>query len=322
MIGIESNITFLAVKPGVRRPHATRVGSVVLFLLLCIIPCQAAAQDSFRFISWADTKGSTSVLASLSNQAIALNPDFTIYPGDLCNSGFSQSCMDAWKNALNGGSNNGMFDKTFSVRGNHDHSDTAGWQAHFNFRVTAAAVGATHYAELTGSLTYSFDFGNSHFIAVDVPGDVTAMTAAQISWIDSDLTTAESRGLTHAFLFWHGPIYALAEHCCPAAPAALITALNRHSIVSATFHGHEHVNAYTHMDTLRIPAVTHEFEEFVTGSAGAGPATAQSGRYDYWMNSHGFVTVDVSGNTFTVNFYKRGATASQKTLTFTNGSPQ
>jgi len=319
---IESIITYLTVKPGARRSHLPLVGSVVLFLLLCMIPCQAAAQASFRFISWADTKDNTSVLTSLSNQAMSLSPAFTIYSGDLCNSGFTQSCMDVWKNALNGGANNGMFDKTFSVRGNHDGSNTAGWQAYYNFSATAAAVGAIHYAELAESLTYSFDFGNAHLIAVDVPGDVTAMTASQISWIDSDLTAAESRGLTHAFLFWHGPIYALAEHCCPTAPATLITALNKHSIVSATFHGHEHVYAYTHIDSSRIPAVTHEFEEFVTGDAGAGPDTAQSGRYDYWMNSHGFATVDVSGNTFTVNFYKQGTTNPQKTFTFTKASPQ
>jgi hypothetical protein len=319
---IESYITYLTEKPGARRPHATLVGSVLLFFLLCIIPRQAAAQASFRFISWADTKDSTSVLTSLSNQAVSLNPDFAIYPGDLCNSGFTQSCMEIWKNALNGGLNNGMFAKTFSVRGNHDGGDTAGWQAYYNFGATAAAVGATHYAELAESLTYSFDFGNAHFIAVDVPGDVTAMTEDQISWIDSDLAAAESRNLTHAFLFWHGPIYALAEHCCPTAPAALITALNKHPIVSATFHGHEHVYAYTHIDSSRIPGVTHEFEEFVTGDAGAGPATAQSGRYDYWMNAHGFATVDVSGNTLTVNFYKQGTTNPQKTFTFTKGSPQ
>jgi len=276
--------------------------------------------QTLRFVSWGDTKSGTSTLSAESNQAKALNPKFTIYAGDLVSS-WSIPAIEAWVVAVNGGNNNGMRDITFPVRGNHDSgASQADWSNYFNQAQTAARVGATNYSELTKDLTYSFDWGNSHFVGIDVIGDVTRMSSAQIAWLDNDLTAAESRGLTHAFLYWHGPIYALAEHCCPAAPSALISVLNKHPIVSATFHGHEHVTAYTHINSSRIPAVTHEFEEFVTGDAGAGPDTCQSGRFDYCMTNetraHGFVTVDVSGAAFTVNFYKLGTTSPQKTMTF------
>lgn len=317
-------LRFLHIKPS--SITIELIATTVLFYISSLMPYQAVAQtSSFRFVSWADTKTALSVLASLSNQAKLLNPDFTIYEGDLCDSGFTVSCMDAWKSAINGDSNNGMFDKTFPVRGNHDSSNTAGWQAYFDLRSTAARVGASNYTELDEDSTYSFDYGNSHFIGVDVLGDAIGLSSAQISWIDSNLTAAEQRGLTHAFIYFHGPIYCMAQHCscttrtCTTASiiASLIDVFNQHPIVSATFHGHEHTYAFIHIDNSRILEVTHPFEEFVTGDAGAGPSGCSNiFRFDYCMDSHGFVTIDVSANTFTVNFYAQGNTTSDKTFHF------
>lgn len=299
---------------------------IVLFCVCFVAPYQASCQtSSFRFVSWADTKTALSVLASLSNQANSLNPNFTVYVGDLCDNGFTVSCMDAWKKAMNGNSDNGMFDKTFPVRGNHDSINGAGWTAYFNLGSTAARVGATNYTELNKNLTYSFDYANSHFVGVDVLGDATRLSLAQIGWIDNDLTKAEQKGLTHAFIYFHGPIYCVAEHCscatrtCTTASIidSLIEVFNRHPIVSATFHGHEHTYAYVHIDRSRISEVIHSFEEFVTGDAGAGPAgCSKTYRFDYCMDSHGFTTIDVSGDTFTVKFYAEGHATPNQTLNF------
>jgi len=169
----------------------------------------------FRFLAWADTKDGLAVLASLSGQAQAFNPDLTIYPGDLVPGGFSTSTANTWKTALNGNGANAMFDITFATRGNHDTGADSTWQSYFNLSARAAHVGATNYASMTDSLTYSFDYGNAHFIGIDVLGDVTLMTTPELTWVDNDLSQAEVRGLTHAFLFWHGPIYPVGGHCCP-----------------------------------------------------------------------------------------------------------
>ena len=281
----------------------------------------SAQSSSFRFLAWADTKSGTAALTNESKQAIALNPVFSIYPGDVCNSGPDASCFATWKTALNGGGTNTMFDKTFATRGNHDSSGGSFWQSAFEFSATTSIIGAINYTALTQDMTYSFDYENSHFVGIDVLGDVTLMPAAAIAWLDNDLTAAENRGLTHAFLFWHGPIYSLAEHCCATAPSSLVNVLNKHSIISATFHGHEHVVAYTHMDSSRITGLTHAFEEFVSGDAGAGPDTARPDRYDWWIgNTHGFVMVDVSGQTFTVSAYALGNTNPVKVWNFTNST--
>ena len=288
----------------------------------------ASAQTAFRFVAWGDTKSDTGVLKSLSVQAKTLNPVLTLYSGDLEGDGFTQTGMDAWKTAVNGGVNNGMFNITFPIRGNHDNhlsGAAANWQNYFNLGAQAAAIGGSNYSALSDDLTYSFDYGNSRFIGFDVPGDITLMSPAQIAWLDQRLTDAENQGLSHAFLFWHGPVYAMDGHCCPTAPSALISVFNKHPILSASFHGHEHILTYANLNTSQISSLTDPFEQFISGDAGAGPNTATSGRYDYWLNlsganSGGFVTVDVSGSSFTANFYRGGNTTPQWTKTFTKGN--
>jgi hypothetical protein len=261
---------------------------------------------SFRFVAWGDTKSGTADLADMSNQAKAFNPLFTIYAGDLVPSGFTASSGNTWRTAVNGASNNGMSDITFPVRGNHEESGSdAAWQGFFDLAGVATRVGATNYGELEAELTYSFDYGNAHFVGVDVLGDADNMTTAQRDWLDQDLTAAAGRGLTHAFLFWHGPIYPVGGHCCPTVPA-IIDVLNGHPIVSATFHGHEHNLAWVNMDTLRYTNLTHGFEQFVIGAAGAGLYDCQSGRSDWCQSTNGFGVVDVNGNAFTVSIYEQG----------------
>jgi len=298
--------------------------------------CNSPPSSSFRFVAWGDTKsGGLTGLATLSNQAILLNPAFTIFSGDLEEAGFTQVGMDAWKAAVNGNVNNGMFDKTIPARGNHDSANIAGWQAYYNVAATVASVGGSNYNYLVDDITYSFDYGNSHFVALDVLGDVNTMTTAQITWLDSDLAAAESRGLVHAFLYWHGPIYPGAEHCCAVPPSSLVTVLNKHPIVSATFHGHEHSLFYEHIDGTRITGVTHPFEEFVTANAGVDHTYPMSRPVDWSMTLncpvsggycsppiHGFATIDVSGTSFTVSAYKKGITTPQNTWTFNKGSSQ
>ncbi len=226
-----------------------------VFLVLGISGEQVEAASSFRFVGWADTKSDRDILSELSDQAFQLNPAFTVYPGDLESSGFTSSGMAKWKEAINGqltadSASNGMFDITFPTRGNHDDSNTSGWQGYFDMSAIASRVGASNFVNMPGEqdLSYSFDFSNSHFTAVDVSGGASRITSAQINWIDSDLGAAESRGLTHAFIIFHGPIYCVDGHCSSSERVSsldasiedLITVLNKHPIVSATLHGHKH----------------------------------------------------------------------------------
>jgi len=275
------------------------------------------ATASFNFISWSDTELSLTTFAQLSNQALALQPELTIYNGDA-----EAGTLSQWQTALNGNNNNGMSNKTFVVRGNGNSGiGVAAWQSFFEFSSVASAIGATNYTALTPDIAYSFDYGNSRFIGIDVPGCISGpVSADQNTWINARLTDAESRGLTHAFLFFHQPIYAVNQHPC-AIPGNLITTFNNHPIVTATFHGHEHVKAIVQFGpgapvANRIPGVVNKWYEFVTAPAGGGSYNCTAGASDYCERYEGFANITVSGRNVTVNFYDT-ANALRKSITFT-----
>jgi hypothetical protein len=304
-----------------------KVLSSVLFftgLVFWVLSTPAKVFAAFRFVSWGDSRDNPGVLSSLSTQVRAMNsqPAFTIFNGDLCPawSTTSTTCSTPiWVTDLNGSSGNGMSAITFVVRGNHDASSGTAWSNYFNQASVASHIGATNYSSLSADMTYSFDYQNVHIAGVDLPGgDVSSMSTAEITWLDSDLKAAENRGIQAEFLFWHGPTYYVDGHAS-TPPAALVTVLNNHPKILAIFNGHEHVIAHVTLDNTRISGLTNNvIEEFVTGTAGAPAYSCTAGRSDFCQNYNAFATIDVlSSNQFTVNFYKQGVTTPQYTKTFT-----
>ncbi len=294
-------------------------------------PSQLPSAGSFRFISWGDAQGEHANLAGTAKQAAALNPAFTIFNGDLERDGFSSSQMTEMVTAMGG-----LYGRTFLVRGNHDNhrsGSTARWEDFFSVAARPLPAGVSNYIALDSNstyLSYSFDVANSRLIGVDVPGDVDSLTSVELAFIDQRLKDAETRGLTHAFLFFHGGEYCIANHCeCSAAndglctPGGLVNLLNRHRIVSATFHGHEHVLGWVHMSNARVSTLTRSYEEFFTSPAGGSTVNSYvfPARVDYVYPdmgaSQGFASVDVNGPSFTVSFYKNGVSSPVYSRTFT-----
>lgn len=310
--------------------------SVVTVLVLSLSVFSARAY-AFTFAALADTKSDTKVMEGLSKKLQPLNPSFIIYPGDLESDGFTAAGMGAWKAAVNGGVNNGLFDITFPVRGNHDDhiAGAAGnWQNYFNFSSAMSRIGGTNYSALNDDLTYSFDKENSRFIGVDVVGSANLLSAAQLAWIEQRIQDAMTKNLTHVFVYWHGPVYCVDGHCnattrtgdVPTQALEFIKLVNKYPIISALFHGHEHVFTYTNLDSTRIPTLTRSIPQFIVGDAGAytGKNTPYPARYDYYMdvadNSGGFTLINVSGSTFKVDFYKGSGSSPAQSFTFTKGN--
>ncbi len=274
---------------------------------------------AFSFVSWGDTKSGTAALAQLSARVKQeVNPVFSLFTGDLVPSGFTEIAGNTWKDALNGGTNNGMFDITFPVRGNHDSGTASVWQNFFDLPGNAIRIGGTNFNSMTGAdeLTYSFDYRNSHYIGVDILGNADKITASQLAWVDSDLTAAESRGVTHAFLFFHGPIYPIDTAHGGTISAGIIDLINNHPILTASFHGHVHVYAHTTLDNSRIPSLTRTFHQFVTGNAGAETNTCSADKVDYCQSYAGFAVVAISDNNVNVKYYKNGVAEAQQEFSF------
>lgn len=310
----------------------------VCFLLLIAGMAAGArpAAAAFTFASMGDAQEGTSNLLTASQQIASFNPAIVLYNGDLADSDGTTTSTTAssgdrmdlktgqWKTA-------GIFDRVFAVRGNHDDhlaGSAATWNTFFSTspNVKTLPAGVTNYTYLNNDpaymyLTYSFDYDNSRFIALDenqyAEFTNTSGTLSEYTFLDSRLADAESRGLTHAFLFWHGPEYCVESvHCgCTSATGCyynsnIQTIINNHKIVSATFHGHEHVQGWVHMDSTRA-GLTHSYEEFITSPASADNCSTYvngiaSARMNYYTGCTGiaYTGVDVNGPDFTVKLYR------------------
>jgi hypothetical protein len=245
--------------------------------------------------------------------------------------------MDAMTEALGS-----LYQKTFLVRGNHDNHVTGSaalWETYFSNANRSLPAGVTNYVALDpGStyLTYSFDYGNSRFIGIDSPGDFGIMTSAEFTFLDTRLADAESIGLVHAFIFFHGPEYCIESvHCTVSTRtgpistnmAKLAAIINAHPVVSATFHGHEHILGWVHLDNTRVSTITHPYEEFFSSPSGGWTYNSYiyPARVDYYyptVPKQGFAGISVNGNTFTFNIYVSDQLAPVWARTFTkSGAP-
>jgi hypothetical protein len=321
-------------------PPSAITSSAANYIFLPMVMKPSIVNPSgFMFASMGDAQGDVSNYSVTVNQISSLNPNFAIFNGDLEDDGVRTSELDPMTSVLK---NANIFNKTFIVRGNHDDHISGSatlWENYFetapNIRVLPAGV--SNYVAINSSsdtLTYSFIYGNSIFIGLDTPGDVDYLTSAQYTFLDSRLTYAENSGLVHAFIYFHGPMYCVESvHCdCPTktdsscTPTTLISVINKHPIVSAFFHGHEHILGWTHIDKTRLAAVTGNFEEFLTSSSGSTNYNSYlyPDRMDYTYmapeDTQVFATVTVNGNSFTVDFYKTGTATPVWTKTFTKGT--
>ena len=316
---------------------AAMVLAAILFAVLApqTSAAPASTPDTFSFVSMGDGQAAAANFTRTVNQAAGLNPDLVIFNGDLENNGVVSTEINPMITAIK---NAGLFNQTFLVRGNHDNHVSGSatlWEKYFetspNLKVLPA--GFTDYVSLDASsdyLNYSFIYGNAMFIGLDVPGDASLLTSAELAFLDTRLTFAESIGLVHAFISFHGPLYCVESvHCnCSAktnsscTPPALVSVLNRHPIVSATFHGHEHILGWTHMDKTRVAGLTGSFEQFLTSPAGGGTYNAYlyPARVNYaYLNmsgSQGLAAINVNGCSFTFSLYKVGTTTAVWSRTF------
>lgn len=291
--------------------------------ILCFTGASARAPKAtppahFRYISFGDAQGLQGRLATTAELAAAFDPDFVLFNGDLQDAGTTRTELDSMIAALGS-----LFDKTFLVRGNHDNAllgSALRWEGFLAAFQRPLPPGVTDYTPLdpgSAYLSYSFDYGNSRFIGLDVPGDVSRITDRQLQFIDERLADAEKLGFRHAFLFFHGPAYCVEalECACSAradaacTPVALVEVLNRHPILAAAFHGHDHVLGWVHLDETRLPGLTHPYEQFLTSPAGGYTYNAYilPERIDYFYagvpDVRGFAVVDVNGTSFTVSLY-------------------
>jgi hypothetical protein len=118
-----------------------------------------------------------------------------------------------------------------------------------NFDVTNVPGSADGLTTDQSQLSYSFDVGTSHFVVINTD-PVGKDGYAPTHWLETDLSTAESHGAKHLFVFGHKP--AIFYHYSGSAPSST-SSLNDKDAAAAVafwnvinshkatyFSGHEH----------------------------------------------------------------------------------
>jgi len=260
---------------------------------------QPASPDTFSFavigdsqeFNAGDKKGSLKkAVSNIQNS----NPDLVMTLGDLVSScDGDNSCRneyDNWKQVMQP-----ILDKTKEVQGNHDRAgkDKADkiWQDEFNLPTN----GPADYSELT----YSFDFGNSHFIVLDSqkPED-HAIDEIQRKWLEQDLF---SNKLENIFVFYHEPAYPVSSKINESLDVkkddrdALWNIFKKYN-VTAVFSGHEHIASRKNIDGIY---------QFIIGNTDSfNHNLPKSGMAEYSYKGHHYATVTVKGKEVTAKVHK------------------
>ncbi len=295
--------------------------------------------EMFSFVSLGDVLSEAANFSAKVTQIATLRPNLVLFNGGLEIKGAVNTEINPQIISIK---NAGLFNQTFFVRGNHvngSSGSSALWESTFPTSPDGKILpsGITEFVSLDSSpenLNYGFIYGNSMFIELEVPGDADLLTTDQLTFLDARLTYAESKGLIHAFIFFHGPLYCVESTNCDCftrvdascAPSGLVSILDKHPIVSASFHGHEHILGWTHPQDDKV-------EELTTGQDVLPTPPSDGSTYNPYLyparmdynymdvgSSQGFAVISVNGTSFSINFYKIGSNAPLWVKTFTKGT--
>ena len=136
---------------------------------------------------------------------------------------------------------------------------------------------AALYQEKMGPLFGSFDYGNSHFIALDTeePDAPGGISDAQIEWLKADLEA--NKGATNKFVFMHHPLFPKVkkEGVADADRVATLHGLFVQYGVKNVISGHEHLLYHSDHDGITY---------WVTGGSGAPTdASPEDGGYQHYL---------------------------------------
>lgn len=204
----------------------------------------ASAPNAFSFAVIGDTKvfSANNPNGNLEKAVKSIekqNPNFAFIMGDIvssCDGGSKcEGKYNDWKSVMGS-----LLSKTYEVVGNHDRTGGSGadavWQKEFNLPTN----GPAGFSELT----YSFDYGNSHFVVLNSEKPKEhIVNDVQRAWLERDLAANKKE---NTFVFFHEFAYQVSQNSKDGLDAetgerdALWNILKKHN-VKYVFNGHAHL---------------------------------------------------------------------------------
>ena len=282
--------------------------AVISFLALSLMFNKVwASDDSFSFGILGDSDnfkygksngGIQKAVKALSKKDI----DFVISMGDIATScKGNSSCRSKWtkwKKVVYAD-----LPKVYSVMGNRDRSKSKAddlWQELFDFPIN----GPNGFDELT----YSFDYGNSHFVVLNTEKPNShIINDDQRDWLDENLSDNQKE---NTFVFFHEPAWPVSSgigkslDVNPSERDSLWSILADYN-VTAVFSGHEHLYARKKINASVMPGVKNDIYQFIVGETDVSKSKKpKSKTVDFYYRSKNYAVVSVDGKEITVRDYK------------------
>jgi len=250
---------------------------VSLFALTAPAARKATPQDTLpiRFAVYGDTRDGHKEHREIVAQILQANPAFVLQTGDLVHASKDNSLWKIYDD-ITGEMRRKI--PVYTARGNHDFGGTA-----YEDRMTAPFTSGN-------KLWYSFNKGNSHFIALAIdefsPYDVGSL---QYQWLEADLIAARPN-TRHIFVFFHSGPYSIGSHGSNLTVRRILCPLFDKFNVDAVFNGHDHIYYHTKRNGVHY---------LVTGGGGAPlyyPDPKKGAiEGDKWERAHHYLVCEVNG---------------------------
>ena len=278
------------------------------------------ATEPFRFLAFGDLGTATADQRLIAARADTLNADLAILTGDIVyDQGepfhFTPYYFDIYRPTL-------KRVPFYPVLGNHDTYYDGG----------ASFVSAFYLPQNFASgpeRSYSFDYSNAHFAAIEVVNENVAPPAAAVSWLDADLAASTK---PWKFVFFHVPMYSNGGgHGGDAAVAASLEPIFLARGVDMVFQGHNHFYTRTYpivsgtaVDQIQEPTYFNPHGPVYVVAGGGGRALyALTAPAPYEVLSRSIfhlVSVDVTGDSLTLRAIQEDGTVFDR-MTLRKGTP-
>jgi hypothetical protein len=222
----------------------------------------------FLFAAFGDLGAATADQIAIASRIEALAPDFAILTGDIIYeageaANFDPQYFSIYRPTI-------ARAPFYPSLGNHDIGTNNG-QPYLDafYLPTNSATGTERY--------YSFDYGNAHFVSLEVTQEDTAPDATMLTWLDQDLAASAK---PWKFVTFHVPAYSNAGgQGGDATIAAAIEPILMNRGVDIVFQGHNHFYTRTYplqsgspVNTLQEPAYVNPSGPIWITTGGGGRA--------------------------------------------------
>lgn len=228
-------------------------GTLYFYKVVCGADTLTLGEDSFTtapppttpflFVAFGDIGLASADQIAIAAEIETLAPDFGILTGDIIYdtgqaASFTPQYFDIYKPTI-------ARVPFYTALGNHDLLTLNGQPYLDAFHLpTNSATGTERY--------YSFDYGNAHFVCLEVTVENTTPDATMLAWLDQDLAGS---GKLWKFVYFHVPAYSNeGGHGGDPTIAAALEPIFLARGVDVVFQGHNHFYTRTYPLVNGVPA--------------------------------------------------------------------